>query len=135
MTRQRLEVRLASVLALTVALAGGGACAAATRSGAPTPSRSLLLADELRNAAASDAYDAVYRLRPEWLRRRGQISIRDPNAGDVVVYLDGVRYGGPESLRSIAVETIRQMQHLSGGDATTQFGTGHSGGVIMVRTR
>ena len=113
------------------------ACSSATQGGARTPStsRRMLLADEIQAVPATSAYEAVSRLRPEWLRRRGQVSIRDPRAGEVVVYLDGVRFGGPGSLRNIRAESILQMDYLDASDATTRFGTGHGGGAILVRTR
>jgi len=114
-------------------------CQAATGSGTgaatPSTSRRVLLGDEIRSVSATDAYEAVQRLRPEWLRRRGQVSIQDPSAGGVVIYLDGVRFGGPRSLEGLRAESIVQMEYLDASDATTRFGTGHGGGAILVRTR
>lgn len=123
------------VLALGVVVAAAAACSTTARTGGPSPSRQTLLADEIQSVAATTAYEAVSRLRPEWLRRRGQISIQDPSAGEVVVYLDGVRYGGPRSLGGIRAEIVQQMEYLDASDATTRFGTGHGGGAILVRTR
>lgn len=110
-------------------------CWTATRRAGAVGSRDVLLPDEIEAIAATTAYDAVSRLRPEWLRRRGQISLQDPSAGEVVVYLDGVRYGGPRSLETIRVEIVAHMEYLDASDATTRFGTGHGGGAILVRTR
>lgn len=117
---------LASILAV--------ACSTTTRSTGAVPSRATLLADEIGTTAASSAYEVVSRLRPEWLRRRGQISMRDPSAGEVVVYLDGVRYGGARSLEGIRAEIVEQMEFLDSSEATMRFGTGHAGGAILVRT-
>ncbi len=111
------------------------ACAPATQTTGTGTSRRTLLGDAIRAASVSSAYDAVARLRPEWLRRRGRSSVRDPGAGAVVVYLDGIRHGGTDALRSIPAESVLQMEYLSGAEATTRFGTGHGGGVILVRTR
>ena len=115
--------------------AAAAACSSTGRPPGTTPSRDLLLADEIQSVAATTAYEAVSRLRPEWLRRRGQISIQDPSAGEVVVYLDGVRYGGPRSLETIRTDLVQLMEYLDASDATTRFGTGHAGGAILVRTR
>ena len=124
-------------LALLVSLAFSACAGAAPTPGAmgPSTSRRVLLADEIRAVSATDAYEVVQRLRPEWLRRRGQTSLRNPSAGEVVVYLDGVRYGGPRSLEGVRAESVVQMEYLDASDATTRFGTGHGGGAILVRTR
>jgi len=107
------------------------ACAAGTRGSTPGISRRTLLGDEIRASSASTAYDAVAALRPEWLTRRGRPSIR--SAEELVVYVDGMRQGGVTSLRSIRATDIFQMEYLDGPSATVQFGTGHGGGVILVR--
>jgi hypothetical protein len=134
--------RVAVALILGAALAPGLGCAGAGRTGGSEPptasraaSRRVLLSDELHGVTAVDVYEAVQRLRPEWLRRRGQISIQDPTAGEVVVYLDGVRFGGPRSLQNVRIESVQHMEYLDAGDATMRFGTGHGGGAILVRTR
>ena len=114
------------------------ACAQATHTTAgtaPAQSRHVLLGDEIQAASVATAYQAVARLRPEWLHRRGQMSIRDPSAGAVVVYLDGLREGGANALEGIAAETVLAMEYLNGSEATTRFGTGHAGGAILVRLR
>jgi len=112
------------------------ACAQAARTTAgPTTSRHVLLGDEIQAASVATAYQAVARLRPEWLHRRGQMSIRDPSAGAVVVYLDGLREGGATALEAIAAENVLAMEYLDGSEATTRFGTGHAGGAILVRLR
>ena len=136
MRLHRIIGRGAALLVAAAVLSAPG-CSSATQTGAraPSVSRRVLLADEIGAVPAASAYEAVSRLRPEWLRRRGQISIRDPSAGEVVVYLDGVRFGGPGSLRNIRAESILQMEYLDASDATTRFGTGHGGGAILVRTR
>lgn len=99
------------------------------------PSRRVLLGDEIQAAAVATAYQAVARLRPEWLQRRGRISVRDPGAGAVIVYLNGLRQGGAGALDAIAADTVLEMEYLNGQDATTRFGTGHGGGVILVKVR
>jgi hypothetical protein len=126
--------RLAAVV-LVSAVAASLACSAATQRGTGAPSGSVLLADEIRSVRASNAYEAVSRLRPEWLRRRGVVTIRDPNAGEVVVYLDGIRFGGPRSLANIRVQNVIQIQYVDPSDAAVRFGTDHLGGAILVRTR
>ncbi|HUF49561.1 MAG TPA: hypothetical protein VMN60_01930, partial [Longimicrobiales bacterium] len=86
-------------------------------------------------ASHSDAYDLLTRLRPQWLRPRGSVSAQDPDAGYPVVYLDGTRYGRPELLRSLRTDDVQSIQYLGPTDASTRYGTGHVGGVILVTTR
>ena len=109
------------------------ACGPAPRTAEPTPSRRVLLEEEIRGAQVATAYQIVARLRPEWLRRRGRVSLRDPTAGAVIVYLNGMRQGGASALDAIMAETVLEMEYLNGQEATTRFGTGHGGGVILVR--
>ncbi len=95
----------------------------------------MLVEDEIRAVQVATAYEIVARLRPEWLRRRGRVSVRDPSAGAVVVYLNGMRHGGVSTLDAIVAETVLEMEYLNGQEATIRFGTGHGGGVILVRQR
>mgnify|MGYP001131388778 CR=1 FL=1 len=112
-----------------------GACSTVQPHGRPTLDRNVLTAAELERASAETAYEAVQRLRPEFLRVRGRISLEDPSASVPVVYLDDMRLGGPEMLRAIRVSDVYEIRYLSPSDATTRYGTGHAGGVIAVVTR
>lgn len=118
-------------------LLGAVACASGSggAAGAPPIQRDVLLADEIQRTAAVTAYDAVRQLRPEWLRRRGRSSIQNATAEVLVVYLDGTRFGGPETLRSVAIGSVLEIRHLDASNATTRFGTGHAGGALLVRTK
>jgi len=122
-------------LAMVGCVAIAPACSTAVRR-PPAISRSVMLADEIQASGARTVHEAVARLRPSWLRgRRGRISMQDPAAGEVVVYLDGVRFGGQRALASIRVEGVLDVTFLAASDATTRFGTGHGGGAILIRTR
>lgn len=116
------------LLAITVA------CATSGGSRAATGGRDVITREEILAANVSTAEEVVRRLRPEFLRSRGQSSA-DPNANRPVVYVDGVRAGGPEALRNIAANDVREIRYISAADATTRYGTGHVGGVIEVRIR
>jgi hypothetical protein len=120
----------------TLALVAVAACASGAQRGerATSPDPDVLLGDEIQTTTAVTARDAVRQLRPHWLRRRGPISLRNPNADAVVVYLDGVRLGGPESLRTIGASSVLMIRHLNASDATTRFGAGHAGGALLVQT-
>lgn len=81
-------------------------------------------------AGQTDAYQVVQRLRPRWLQVRAGIGNTMP-----VLYVDGGRRGGVTDLRSLRPAEIAQMDYMSASDATTRFGTGHSGGAVLVTTR
>mgnify|MGYP002760590530 FL=1 len=81
----------------------------------------------------SSAYSVVQRLRPNWLRKRGPSSINNPS--DIVVYVEGSRYGPPPSLRQVDPLNVASMRFLTDDQATTRYGTGHDNGAILVRLR
>ncbi len=101
-----------------------------------TPSRSGPIGEaEIQASSARNAHDLVQGARPQWLRGRGATSLRDPRPTLPVAYVDGMRYGSVETLRQLPVEGLVRVEYLSGPDATNRFGTGHTGGVILVYTR
>ncbi|MGH7530530.1 MAG: carboxypeptidase-like regulatory domain-containing protein [Gemmatimonadales bacterium] len=95
----------------------------------------LLLEDEFHGTTATDAYELVRQYRPSWLRWRGPSSIRNPNAGRLQVYVGGMHWGDVVLLRQIPIGDVLGLQYYSATEATTRFGTGHSGGVIQVLLR
>jgi len=101
----------------------------------PSRSSDLITADEIEAASVSNAYDAIARLRPAFLRGRGQSSIQTPGSDLPIVYVNGLRTGTIEHLRSIPAQDVQQIRYINATDATTRFGTGHTGGVIEVTTR
>lgn len=90
---------------------------------------------EIRSARVDNAYEAVMRFRPEFLRPRGAVSVADPSGGAPMVYVDNVRQGGPDMLRTIPTGAIVDIRYLSATTASDRFGPLYPGGVIVVRTR
>jgi hypothetical protein len=76
----------------------------------------------------------IRRLRPAWLRARGQNSFSDRSAMYPVVYVDEIRHGSLDSLHRIPSSEVSSMRYFSPADATTRWGTGHPSGVINVVT-
>lgn len=101
-----------------------------------TPSRStdVISAEEIAAISVTTAFEAVQRLRPQWLRNRGPTSITGVNSGDPVVYIDEVRAGGLEALERLSIHIVREMRYLSGQDASVRYGLDHDNGAIMVDT-
>ena len=105
-----------------------------------TPARfggsDVITYEEVRETSANDAYQVVQLLRPRWLRPRSAPSLTNPGGGYARVYVDNVPLdGGTRALGTVPVGDIREIRYISPADATTRFGTGHAGGVIMVLTR
>lgn len=108
---------------------------------APTPvvtgapgHRDVLFEAEIQssNIPGSTVYDVIQRARPEYLRSRGPNSFRNASPPTAVVYLDGMKYGELEQLKSLRADNVFQIQYLSAPNATTRFGTGHTGGAILI---
>jgi hypothetical protein len=95
----------------------------------------VLQADEFEGSTALDAMALVQEFRPNWLHPRGVISIRDPSAGIVKVYLNGVPTGDVSRLREIRADEVRELRHLGAAEAQQRYGLGHGGGVIEVWTK
>lgn len=76
------------------------------------------------------AYDLVQRMRPLWLRKR---TGRD--VGEVVVYLNGMRFGGTGALYQIDAVNVVSLRYLSASEATLQLGPRYPYGAILVETR
>lgn len=109
------------------------ACASSGGTGRTTGSRDVLTREQLMETSSSNAYEAIQRLRPTWLRTRGTSSSRGP--AEIVVFMDGVRAGQIEFLRSQRLDNIIQIRFVNARDATTRWGTGYSSGVIEIITR
>lgn len=120
----------------TVLLAASlAACATSSGGGTPGRQRDLITMEEIQRSTGSTAYEVIEMLRPEMLRTRGSASMRTADPEYAVVYVDGVRTGGLETLRNVPREMLQEIRYINAADATTLYGTGHGGGAIQVRTR
>jgi len=97
--------------------------------------RDLLQRDEFEGSTATDAFSLVQQFRPNWLHNRGPLSLSDPTAGELKIYVDGFLFGTVSTLHNVPVLEVQRLRHLSGPDATMRYGVGHGGGVIEVWTR
>lgn len=116
-------------LALLTFLIGCGAM-----SGPRRGSSEVLTREEIRTSSATTAYELLQQLRPQFLRSRGAMGVQDPRPVYPIVYLNDIRHGSLDILRSIGVEEILDVRFIGAADATTRWGTGHAGGVILIRT-
>ncbi len=125
----------ATLVLATLALGGTLACAS---SGGPRPSsadRNTLTQEELAEQSTQTLYQAIQRLRPQWLQARSAIITAAGPPDLPQVYVDGAPGGDVEALRNILATEVLEVTYMEAIDATTRFGINHTGGAILVRTR
>ena len=125
-----MSVRHVYLLATAAVLA----CASAASSKAPV-NRNILTWEEIGVAHVTNAYDAVERLRPLWLRGHGPTSINTPGTQFATIYVDGQRYGELSTLRSLNPDLISEIRYFSGAEGSTRYGLSNVGGVIEVKMK
>lgn len=127
-------------LLAVVALLGCGGHVPDPSITANTRKTGILSYDEILNshADASNAYDAIARLRPNWLAPHGITSGSNNGAGTeyAVVYLDGQPYGDLNTLRGIPAYHIGSARYYDVTQAGARFGIrAGSSGVIEISTK
>ncbi len=126
----------AHVLKTALSLILLSACASAGGGGGSSGRADIITREELeaQGTQQEDTYTVIQRLHPNWLRARTS-SFGAGGPIYPVVFLNGSRYGELDSLRGFRITEVESIQYMSATDATTRFGTGYLGGVILVRTR
>ncbi|MFO8099986.1 MAG: hypothetical protein R6T83_10260 [Salinibacter sp.] len=120
---------LASLLILVLSAVSFVGCA--TTQGASGGSQNVITQEEIQDVSGiSNAYNLVRRLHPQWLEKRGRSSVSNP--GDVVVYVNGSRQGGPSALREVDVIDVETIRYLPPDRATMRHGSGHDNGAVEV---
>ena len=122
--------RMAFAAALTVA-----ACTSARIPYAPLRDPARITEDEIIASLAVDAYDAVAKLRANFLASRGRTSFRSNESTLPRVFVDGLEYGPISTLKLIPATDVAEIRLFRSWEATTTFGTGYMAGVIAVTTR
>jgi outer membrane cobalamin receptor len=96
----------------------------------------LITEEEIERSQAPTAYDAIQKLRANFLTYRGETSLdRNKSQPYPTVYVDGQEYGSLSSLRNIPASQVATIRLYRSWEATTTFGTGNMGGVIAITTR
>ena len=96
----------------------------------------VITADELAESGATDLYQAVQRLRPQWLRASGARSLSGGAAG-TVVYQNNTEMGGLDALRQLGIGFASELRYLDGSEASNTLpglGSRLVSGAIVVRT-
>ena len=134
----RARVVLAAAAALTtLACATTGSSSSGLRP--KSRSQDIIVEAEITASAseAANALQIIEKLRPQMLRSRGLGSPTDVTGESArpKVYVDNVAYGDLGTLTNLTANQIKEIQFINSRDATTKWGTGHMGGVILVTTR
>lgn len=111
------------------------ACTLARTAYAPPRDPARITQDEIVASLAVDAYDAVAKLRANFLASRGRTSFRSNESTLPTVFVDGLEYGPISTLRLIAANDVAEIRLYRSWEATTAFGTGFMSGVIAVTTK
>jgi hypothetical protein len=98
----------------------------------------LLTAEEIAAAHADvvNAYDAIARLRPNWLVSHGPVSSNPQASPFATVFVDGQQYGELNSLRNIPAYNVDAIRFYDVTEAGAKFGLKAGvGGAIEVTSR
>ena len=87
---------------------------------------------ELRNSSAQTAYEAIRKLRPNFLNYQAQTSVGNPAPGLPVVYLNERFAGDLSVLTQILVSQVESIRFYKAADAMIKYGTNRTGGVIAL---
>ena len=140
-------------LFVALAVLASAATAGAQHPGSVNRNSNVIVREELQDASATNAYELVQTLRPQWLRENNKETIRTKKIArpsgnrndieiatvsdepDIVVYVDNNRFGTIESLRDISIAGVGSLEFMSPAKATLRWGSGHTKGVIVVHTQ
>ena len=127
----RRRARVCWSLSLLAAVAcAGGSHRQSTEGG------NVIKRSELEAAGSVTTYDAVQRLRPNFLRDRGPVSIVNAGArARPAVFIDQTEYGELESLRTLPASRVEEVRFYGGAEAVTKFGSAYGAGVILLTMR
>jgi hypothetical protein len=123
---------LARGLAAVVVAGLLAGCARPSTSARSDGSRDLLTQAQLAATNSETVFDAITKLRPEWLTSRGPTSVSDPSPTAVSVYMNGTMLGKADFLRDVRLLDVTEVRYWNAGQASAKFGMGHPRGVIEI---
>lgn len=97
-------------------------------------SANFITAAEIDQTQAASAYDAIVKLRGNFLSNRGKTTILGKETPLPNVYMDGMPVGGVEQLKNISAKQIASIRLYRAWESG-KFGSGNSGGVIEIVSR
>jgi hypothetical protein len=111
--------RRAFVALVPAAVVSAASCASSGGGTGESSNRNVLTRDEMTEVSASNAYEAVERLRPRWLQIRASRSMI--GSTEIVVFMNRSLLGGPEVLRDFIPANIVRLRYLDGPTASAQL--------------
>ena len=120
---------------LAMAAVLSASCAAAPRSGETGSSRNQLSSVQLAAANATNLYEAIVKLRPEWLSSRGPTSVTDATPTSADVFMNGSMLGKADYLKQLNAVDVAVVRYYDAASASARFGMGHPRGVIEISTK
>jgi len=136
-----MSVKYLYLVAVAAALgcASNGLTSGSSPNGVAQKNANYLPFDEIANAHAdaNTVYDAVARLRPNWLAAHGVTSSTSSTTSEYAsVFVDGVLYGDLSTLRSLQAYHVADIRYYDITQSGAKYGIrGGTGGVIDVRTK
>lgn len=100
----------------------------------PRSARDVLTAEEISAAAAGTAHDLIQRLRPAWLRQKGDPSVID-GSYEIRVWVNGRDAGGLGVLRDQDSRQVVSARWVDPINARSTYGRLYGRGVIALQTR
>ena len=91
--------------------------------------------EEIGTVSATNAFDVVRLLRPEWLLQLGQGALYDARTNNIMAYMDSQLLGRLEALPRVSNSGIRSIHFIPARQADIRWGPGHTQGVIQVITK
>lgn len=100
---------------------------------------SFITEAEIDKSGAQTAYDAVKKLRGNFLAVRGRTSLNASDPQEQIpqpnVWLDGQYFGPVNALKSIPANQVGSIRMYRSWEVQARFGPNNLGGVIEVTTR
>jgi hypothetical protein len=98
----------------------------------------VLTAEEITNTKAEEAtaYEAISRLRPNWLAPHGVTSFSKKGTAYAIVYMDDQKYGDLNMLKNFKAFQVSEIRYYDFTQAGARFGVAAgNGGVIEVKSK
>lgn len=121
------------VVIAAVLLSAG--CASGGPQGPNRGDRNSVTQAQLAATNSQNLYDALEKLRPEWLSSRGPTSVSNATPTIASVYMNGQMLGKIDSLREVRVLDVTSVRFWPAAQASARFGMGHPRGVIEIVTQ
>lgn len=125
---------LRTLVSLAAAFASG-ACVHPATNAQMESNASVITEAEIDASGAATAYDAIRKLRSNFLTSRGKTTLMNTSTDEPTVYVDEQPFGLLSALKTIPASQVGMIRLYRAWEAATKYGTGNMGGVIAVTTR